>query len=114
MSRTGVVNAAEANTGDDRHEFTRGRYPGGVAFGEWIKRVLNWHTDTGLAQNCAIRILERVGCKRHRGQRGIEEGPGKFEVGKGHQVFVANVTRERTVISLTDRKSTRLNSSHVS
>src|SRR5439155_18988663 len=99
-SWTGVVNAAKPNSRshgswDSVNDQSR------IPDREGIKRILDWHTDAVWTKE-RVRAwrFEWIRRKRHRRCRRIEKRARILKVGKHHQVFVAQVAREGTVIRL--------------
>src|SRR6266480_663601 len=73
-----------------------------VRYRERIKRILDWHTDTGRSEGGDwYRAVERIGYKRSRRQSRTEIGTGVLEVRKQGQVLVANVARQGAIVGLT-------------
>src|SRR6266480_3222366 len=73
MSGTGVVNAAESNTGRHRDTDSVNNHSV-IRDGERIKRILDWHADAeGTKAHVSAWDLKWVGRKRHRCQRRIEK-----------------------------------------
>src|SRR5436309_457955 len=109
-SWTGVVDTAEPNTGSYRETgaIRKEVWNSRICNRKRIKRIRERHADTGRAkEGVSARILECVGRKRYRCQGCIEKRADIFEIGKHRQVFVAQVARERTVISLAIRRRQR-------
>ena len=99
-SLTGVVNAAKPNTSSDR-DWNPVNNQGCVRDRERIKRILDWHTDAGGAKaHVSPWNLEWIRHKRNSCEGCIEKRTRVFKVSKYHQVFVAEVARERAVEAL--------------
>src|SRR5436190_2915205 len=76
VSRTGVVNAAKLNSGSYRKTASIGKKTGDGRIGdrEWIKRILNWHTEGARTKRpIGSWDLEWIGNNRHRCERRIEK-----------------------------------------
>src|SRR6266498_3885169 len=97
---TGVVDTAEPNVRSHRRWYAINNQSR-ISNCEGIERILDWHTDTGgTKERVRARILKWIRHKRNRRQGCIEIRARILKVGKHHQVFVAQVARERTVIRL--------------
>src|SRR6266487_2969203 len=85
-----IVDGAKANPGVNGRAIRQSV----VRRCEWIKRILQRHTDAVKTEWNADSVLKRIGRKRSGRQGRIKKGPGIFKVGKHNQVFVANLAGE--------------------
>src|SRR5713101_212840 len=102
-SGAGVVNATKPNP-RSHGDWDSVNIQSRIRDRERIKRIRDWDTDTDRTKDCTVRVMERVGPKRHSCQGRIEKRADIFKVGKHRQIFVANVACERTVEALFVRR----------